>query len=73
MAHYTLIYDFVADYLERREAYRGEHLALVRRFRESGLLKMAGAYAEPADAALLLFEAEAEHSCGFGNAPVARR
>ena len=57
MAYYTLSYRLVDDYSERRDTYREEHLALVARFRESGLLKLAGAYAEPADEALLVFEA----------------
>ena len=58
MAYYTLTYRFVGDYLERRGEYREEHLAHVARFRERGTLRMAGAYTEPADAALLIFETE---------------
>ena len=57
MAYYTLTYRLADDYLERRGEFRAEHLAHVARFRESGLLHLAGAYAKPADEALLVFDA----------------
>ena len=60
MAYFTLTYRLAGDYLERRGPFRAEHLAHVTRFRESGHLRMAGAYAEPADEALLVFGAEDE-------------
>jgi len=53
----ALIYELVDDYLERRGAYRAEHLALARAATERGELVLAGAYADPADGALLVFEA----------------
>jgi uncharacterized protein YciI len=52
----ALIYELVDDYLERRGAYRAEHLALARAATERGELVLAGAYADPADGALLVFE-----------------
>jgi uncharacterized protein YciI len=53
--HYILFYDVVPDYLEKRDAYRAEHLDLVRRAHERGEIVMAGALADPADAAVLVF------------------
>jgi uncharacterized protein len=56
--HFLLIYDFVPDYLERRPAYRSEHLRLAWEAQERGELVLAGALAEPADGAILLFQGE---------------
>jgi uncharacterized protein len=54
--YFALIYDTASDYLERRSAYRAEHLALARAASERGELVLAGAFADPADQALLVFE-----------------
>ena len=54
--YFALIYDTVDDYLERRSAYRAEHLALARAASERGELVLAGAFADPADQALIVFE-----------------
>lgn len=56
--HYLLMYDLVDDYLERRAAYRDEHLKLAREAQERGELLLGGAFADPADHAVLLFEGE---------------
>ena len=53
--HTILYYDFVDDYLTRRAACRSEHLAFVRAAFERGELAMAGALADPADSAVLVF------------------
>jgi hypothetical protein len=45
----------VDDYLQRRAQYRAEHLALARAAVERGELRLAGAYADPADGAALVF------------------
>jgi uncharacterized protein len=58
MMHYLLFYDVAADYLERRPVFRAEHLALVRAAHERGELVMAGALAEPADGAVLVFRGD---------------
>ena len=55
MAYFLLFYDVVDDYLERRGEFREEHLALANAARERGELIMAGALAEPADGAVLVF------------------
>ncbi len=58
MAHFLLIYDLADDYLERRPAFRGEHIGLAWAAAERGELVLGGALADPADHALLLFEGE---------------
>jgi uncharacterized protein YciI len=57
MPYYALLYDVVADYVERRAALRDEHLALARAATERGELLLGGAFAEPVDGALLVFRA----------------
>lgn len=54
--YFALMYDVTDDYLERRAAFRSDHLALARAAAERGELVLAGAFSEPADAALLIFE-----------------
>ncbi len=56
--HYLLFYDVAADYVERRAAYRSEHLAYAWKSQERGELILGGALADPADGAVLLFRAE---------------
>ena len=53
--HYILFYDVVDDYLERRAKFRQEHLERVHRAHERGDLVLAGALADPADGAVLVF------------------
>ena len=55
--HYLLIYDLADDYLERRHAFRTDHLDLARKAQERGEIVLAGALTDPADKAVLLFEA----------------
>jgi uncharacterized protein YciI len=54
--HYALIYDLTGDYLQRRAPLRDEHLALARAAADRGELVLGGAFAEPADHALLVWE-----------------
>jgi uncharacterized protein len=56
--HYLLFYDVVADYEERRVPLRKEHIEHARAAYARGELLLAGALAEPADAAVLLFQGE---------------
>lgn len=56
--HYLLLYDFTVDYLERRAAHREAHLRLAWAAHSRGELILAGALAEPADSAVLLFSSE---------------
>jgi uncharacterized protein YciI len=53
--HYLLMYDLAHDYLDRRAEYRNEHLRLAWEAHQRGELVLAGALANPADSAVLLF------------------
>jgi uncharacterized protein YciI len=57
MNYYALFYDVVDGFVERRAAYREEHLRRVREAHRRGELLLAGALADPADRALLVFRA----------------
>lgn len=57
MAHFLLLYDLAADYLDRRPEFREAHLGLARAAVERGELLLAGAL-DPADGAALLFQGE---------------
>jgi uncharacterized protein len=56
--HYLLTYDLAPDYLERRGAFRDEHLKLAWDAQERGEMVIAGALSDPADTALLLFSGD---------------
>jgi len=53
--YWLLRYQLVDDYLERRAPLREAHLALARAAQERGELRLAGALADPADEAILVF------------------
>jgi uncharacterized protein YciI len=53
--HYLLFYETAPDYLERRAAYRDEHLTLAWQAHARGELLLGGALDEPVDGAVLLF------------------
>ena len=54
--HYLLFYEAQPDYVERRSAYRAEHLALAEEYVALGDLVLAGALADPIDGAVFLFQ-----------------
>lgn len=54
--HYALIYEYAADYLERRGQFRNAHLTAGWAASERGELVLGGAFANPADGALLIFK-----------------
>jgi uncharacterized protein YciI/heme-degrading monooxygenase HmoA len=56
MAFYALFYEVVEDFVARRSAFREEHLRRVSEAYARGELILAGALAEPADRALLVFQ-----------------
>lgn len=58
MAYFALAYELVDDYLTRRAAFRDQHLKLARESNARGELLLGGAFADPADKALLVFRAE---------------
>jgi uncharacterized protein YciI len=67
--HYLLFYDLTPDYIERRGAYRGEHLKLAWQAHADDGLVLAGALGEPTDRAVLLFEGDSPDAAKrFANA-----
>lgn len=56
--YYILFYKTVEGYVEKRAPYRAEHLALAKSAYEKGSMVMAGALADPADSAVLVFKGE---------------
>lgn len=56
--HYVLFYDYSSDYLERRAQYRAAHLKLAWESTVRDELQLAGAFADPADGALLIFKCD---------------
>ena len=56
--HYMLFYDYVPDCLERRGDFRDAHLALVKASMDRGELFLGGAFANPADGAVIVFEGD---------------
>ncbi len=55
MTHWLLMYELASDYLERRTAFRDEHLRLAWAAVDRGELELGGAVGEPVDLAILLF------------------
>ncbi len=55
--YYILFYKTGDNYIERRAPFREAHLAYARNSHERGELFLAGALAEPADEAVLVFRA----------------
>ncbi len=55
MNYYALFYEVVDDFVARRTPFRGEHLRLAAEACERGDIILAGALAEPADRALIVF------------------
>lgn len=54
--HFILFYETAPDYLERRPAFRAEHLELAKKASARGELVLAGAFADPPDGAVLVFK-----------------
>jgi uncharacterized protein YciI len=56
--HYLLMYDAVEDYATARAPYRKAHLLHAMAAQQRGEIILAGAYANPADGALLVFQSD---------------
>ena len=54
--YYILFYNYVDNIIEKRVPFREAHLALATSFVESGELLLGGAFANPADGAILIFK-----------------
>ena len=55
MNYYALIYYLIDDYISRRAQFRDTHLKLAKEAKDRGELILAGAFSEPTDRALLVF------------------
>lgn len=58
MNYYLLFYKTIENYVEKRAPYRSEHLKLAEEAHQKGEIIMAGAMADPADGAVLIFKGE---------------
>lgn len=67
MGHFLLIYDLADDYLERRPAFRADHLRLAWDMADAGSLILGGAVGDPVESALLVF-ADADSARDFAEA-----
>ncbi len=56
--YYILFYKTVENYKEKRASYRAEHLKHAEFFQKDGRLILAGALADPADGAVLIFKGD---------------
>jgi uncharacterized protein YciI len=55
--YFAMSYHLVDDYLDRRAAFRAEHLDLASKAHARGELLLGGAFSDPPDQALLIFQA----------------
>jgi uncharacterized protein YciI len=62
MPYFILFYDVVDDFPVKRTPFRAQHLQKVQEAHGRGELLMAGALAEPADRAVLIFRAQDRES-----------
>jgi uncharacterized protein len=56
--HFILFYEYTPDYLARRAEFRNAHLRKAWEAQRRGELLLAGAFADPADAAALVFQCD---------------
>jgi uncharacterized protein len=56
--HYLLMYRTAPEYMERRGGFRREHLAHAWEAQARGELVLAGAFAEPPDGAVFVFDVD---------------
>ena len=56
--HYLLMYDVTHDYVTARAPYRKSHLLHAMAAHQRGEIILAGALANPADGAILVFECD---------------
>ena len=55
MPYFALLYEVVDDFVARRAPFRAEHLRLAGEAHNRDEIVLAGALAEPADTALIIF------------------
>ena len=56
--YYILFYEVVDGYVEKRAAFREEHLSIARDLEMKGKLILAGAFTNPVDGAALVFRTD---------------
>lgn len=56
--YFLLIYDYVPNIVERRQPFREAHIKLAGEWIERGELLLGGAFAEPADGAVIVFKVD---------------
>ncbi|MEW6194824.1 MAG: YciI-like protein [Bacteroidota bacterium] len=56
--YYILFYKTVDNYIEKRGSFREAHLKLAKEYHARGELILAGALADPADGAILVFKGD---------------
>lgn len=56
--YYILFYETVNNYLEKRAPFRQLHFEHLQKAQDAGALTMAGAFAHPADGAVLVFKGD---------------
>jgi len=56
--YFVLFYDYVDSIIERRAPHRDRHLALVQEFVATNEIVLGGAFVEPADGAMVIFNVE---------------
>lgn len=54
--YFVLHYEYVENMLERRKPYRAEHLALLNGYAERGELLLGGAFVDPGDSSICVFQ-----------------
>ena len=55
--YFVLLYEVVADFINRRAPFRPVHLKMLEEAQRRGELVMAGAFSDPVDGAVLVFRA----------------
>ncbi|MBV6422881.1 MAG: Protein YciI [Steroidobacteraceae bacterium] len=56
--HYLLVYEFVADFMERRAPLRATHLSMAWAAHDRGELVLAGAFTDAPAGSALLFKGD---------------
>lgn len=56
--YFVVTYQVVDDYVERRAAYRQEHLTLARSFAERGDMVLGGAFEDASQGAMIIFRGD---------------
>lgn len=62
MGYYALVYDVVDDYIDRRAAFRQDHPRIASAAHDRGELVMGGAFADPPDKVLIVFQGKDSHA-----------